>query len=257
MGKFDGYLICSDVDGTFHMGDTIAVNSEAVKYFTDLGGRFTFATGRTVDYLLRPDLNVVINAPACLFNGSVVYDYQAKRLLLKKRVDFTLEAFLQSVAPMADSIGHLYLYDNHTGDGLIFDDLTKIPADCAQLKSLKVICTFRSPAEADRFQAFARQLPLAKSSYISKSWGVGVEFNAMDSTKGHALDFIKAHLGNIHTAIGIGDYENDIPLLTHADMGVAVDNALPAVKQVADRIVCSGDKYALQDLIRQLDREIP
>ena len=30
MGKFDGYLICSDVVGNFLMGDTIAFNSEAV-----------------------------------------------------------------------------------------------------------------------------------------------------------------------------------------------------------------------------------
>lgn len=253
MGKFDGYLICSDVDGTFHMGDTIAVNSKAVKYFTDNGGRFTFVTGRTVDYLRRPDLHDIINAPACLFNGSVVYDYQNEQLLLEKRVSFTLGTLLEAIAPQRDSIERLYAYDSFTGDGLIFDDPASIPESACPLRPLKIICTFRTPEEADRFQLFAQQLPLSHNSYISKSWAVGVEFNAFDGTKGDALDFIKHYLGNIHTAIGIGDYENDIPLLTHADLGVAVENALPAVKAAADKIVCHAKDYALRELIESLE----
>lgn len=253
MGKFDGYLICSDVDGTFHMGDTIAANSEAVKYFTDNGGRFTFATGRTVEYLYRPDLHDIINAPACLFNGSVVYDYQSEKLLREKRVNFCLGELLTHILPWKNSITRLYAYENSHGEAMIFEDLTCVPESAFSLCSLKIICTFQTPEEADRFQLFAQQLPLAQNSYISKSWGVGVEFNAFDGTKGHALDFIKDYLGNIHTAIGIGDYENDIPLLTHADMGVAVDNALPAVKAAADKIVCHAKDYAIRDLIESLE----
>ena len=48
MKIFSGYLICSDVDGTFSVNTvTVKNNIEAVKYFTQNGGRFTIATGRT------------------------------------------------------------------------------------------------------------------------------------------------------------------------------------------------------------------
>ena len=41
VGKFDGYLICSDLDGTFKGGgDTIEVNSKAVKYSPGCPGEY-------------------------------------------------------------------------------------------------------------------------------------------------------------------------------------------------------------------------
>lgn len=50
LGKFDGILICSDIDGTIlensTFGSIFEKNAEAVKHFTDNGGRFTFITGR-------------------------------------------------------------------------------------------------------------------------------------------------------------------------------------------------------------------
>lgn len=253
MGKFDGYLILSDVDGTFHFGDTIEINSEAVRYFTANGGRFAFATGRTVDYLLRPDLNEIINAPACLFNGSVVYDYREKKLLRELRLDFTLKEFFRRIRPVTGLLNGVYAYDSYTGEGIVLKDLTQLPPYAEDVRSLKLVCTSPTEEMADRFRAFALETPFFETSVISKSWSVGVEFNPKEGTKGHALDFIKESLGNIHTAIGIGDYENDIPLLTHGDIGIAVGNAQPAVKALADRVVCDAREYALRELIGLLD----
>lgn len=48
MKKFEGYLIVSDLDGTFlgKQSRIVERNVEAVRYFTENGGLFTFATGR-------------------------------------------------------------------------------------------------------------------------------------------------------------------------------------------------------------------
>ena len=68
MGKFDGILICSDIDGTIlensTFGSIFEKNAEAVKYFTDNGGRFTFITGRYKFFLRDMPLYPLINAPA-------------------------------------------------------------------------------------------------------------------------------------------------------------------------------------------------
>ena len=49
MGKFDGIFIASDMDGTL-LDDTHAIQREtiqALEYFTQNGGYFSLATGRT------------------------------------------------------------------------------------------------------------------------------------------------------------------------------------------------------------------
>lgn len=249
MGKFDGYLICSDVDGTFHMGDSIPGNSEAIEYFTRNGGSFTFCTGRTVDYLLRPDLNRLINAPACLFNGSVIYDYRENRLLFQKQLCFSLGCLWEVLAPVRELIRQVYIYQNYKDEGIILDNPGELPPEVAQLRGLKILFTTDAPEHTRLLRDFALGLPLADCCYISMTWGLGLEFNPAEGTKGHSLTFIKNHLGNIHTAIGVGDYENDIPLLTHGDIGAAVENALPQVKAAASILLPHAAQCAFPALI--------
>ena len=48
MGKFDGILLCTDLDDTLLTTDKRVSdeNSKAIEYFKSEGGLFTFATGR-------------------------------------------------------------------------------------------------------------------------------------------------------------------------------------------------------------------
>ena len=70
------------------------------------------------------------------------------------------------------------------------------------------------------------------------------------------MKFIKNYLGNIHTSVGVGDYENDISLLNDADIGVAVGNATDELKKVADIIVKPASEYAIKDLIEILESKV-
>ena len=49
--------------------------------------------------------------------------------------------------------------------------------------------------------------------------------------------------------VAIGDYTNDLELLREADVAVAVGNALPEVKAVADHVICTNDEDAIAYLI--------
>ncbi|MBQ1283660.1 MAG: HAD hydrolase family protein [Clostridia bacterium] len=58
--KFDGYLICSDHDGTVaEWGELLQVNIEAIKYFQDNGGIFTVATGRRHDFVAEKYAGII------------------------------------------------------------------------------------------------------------------------------------------------------------------------------------------------------
>ena len=53
MKRYEGILLCSDLDGTLYTSGTKQIspeNLEAVKYFIANGGQFTFASGRPPEY---------------------------------------------------------------------------------------------------------------------------------------------------------------------------------------------------------------
>ncbi len=70
------------------------------------------------------------------------------------------------------------------------------------------------------------------------------------------MDFIKAQLKTVHTAVGIVDFDNDLKLIQHADIGVAVENAVEKLKQSADWIVRPCKEASVKDLIERLELKI-
>ena len=83
MGKFDGILFCTDLDGTIYKNDkTISKrNKDAIEYFKSEGGRFTFITGRLPYYTGYAYNSINPNAPFGCINGGGVYDGESKRYI--------------------------------------------------------------------------------------------------------------------------------------------------------------------------------
>ena len=52
--------------------------------------------------------------------------------------------------------------------------------------------------------------------------------------------------------VAVGDADNDLPMLRHAGLGVAMGNATPAAKDVADRVIGDHNGEALGLLIEEL-----
>lgn len=253
MGKFDGFLICSDLDGTFWRGDDGRKNFEAVKYFTKNGGHFAVTTGRNISHLKENKLDSIVNAPCCLLNGSIIYDYSEDKTIWEKQVEYTLCEFLEAIKPVAQEVTEFTMF----GKENVFFKYTDIPENLLNMHSYKMLCMFENCEAADKFVTATTAMDFFKAnSYISKSWDIGVEFNPIDATKGTAIEYIKRHLGSIHTSIGIGDYDNDIPLLKCADIGVAVGNAVDGVKKVADFTVNPCTEAAIKDLIEKIEKGI-
>lgn len=70
-----------------------------------------------------------------------------------------------------------------------------------------------------------------------------LEFFDPGAGKGHGLDALLELLHLPHEAvIAIGDGENDIPLFARAGLAVAMGNASPAVRQVADTVIGGNDE---------------
>lgn len=256
MGKFSGYLICSDVDGTFYCPEQDNENMQAVRYFIDNGGKFTFTTGRMADHLRQKGFLPIINAPVCLCNGSIIYDYATDRMLRCSALEFTVQAFIDAIRDVPVPIKEFHVFYADMSQSTCYDSLQDVHEEDMKIRPAKLLCKFYTEEQANAFKESVLHAPFFTDTYICKSWAFGVEFNAANATKGHALEFIKEYLGDIHTAVGIGDYENDLPLLQHADLAVAVENAQECLKDIADVIVKDYKQYAMKDLIAYLESKL-
>ena len=104
MGKFDGVLICTDLDGTLYRKDkTISQeNKEAIEYFKREGGYFTFITGRLPYYSTDAFKAVQPNVPFGCINGGGLYDGSAKEYVWKTELEreaLTLVAHIENLYP--------------------------------------------------------------------------------------------------------------------------------------------------------------
>ena len=85
MAKYDGILICTDLDGTLSDKNGIISkeNAEAIRYFKANGGKFTLSTGRSAPFFMgdntvftRSGLEFLPNVPVVTHNGASVFDFE-------------------------------------------------------------------------------------------------------------------------------------------------------------------------------------
>lgn len=258
MGRFDGILLCSDIDGTLtyngKFDEVFEKNKSAIRYFTDNGGKFTLITGRYKSFITKNNLTSVINAPAGIFNGAAVYDYKNDKLLSLTRINHTLCELISAADKMKEYIVRINpVIDMYTADTDTADELVK--EDTLQRHPIKVIYVFDTPEHAVESEKYLSEADEFSDCFVSRSWHVGVEIQNAAATKGHAARRIKKLTG-AHTLITIGDFENDIPMLKLADIGAAVGSAPDYVKAAADIVVKPCRDGAVSDIIQRIEKSL-
>ena len=262
MDKFKGYLICTDCDGTLTdgNGNLSEENARAIKYFQDEGGLFTLATGRFPEHVNLFQDSLQINAPIVSLNGTVLYDVQNHKLINKwtmKKSD--CQELLEYVNIHWRQVWEYWL--NYTHHDSVGYKPMEYPLDDKSLAQLfdtlpeemyKIVIV--QPEEITPLIQQDLKEKFGDKFRLDTSWPNGLEIQNIHSGKGVAVQYMKEHLDvDIHTTVGIGDYENDISLLECADIGYAVDNALLCVKNAADRITVSNNESAIAKVIMDLE----
>jgi hypothetical protein len=79
-----------------------------------------------------------------------------------------------------------------------------------------------------------------------------LEITAKGVTKGNGVAVLAEALGiRQQEVIAVGDSENDISMLSYAGLGIAMENAIPAVKNVASYITESNNNNGIARVIRK------
>lgn len=258
--KFDGILICSDHDGTFASnGEVLPENKKAIEYFQNNGGFFTVATGRRSNFIReRYEEIIKPHVPLILANGTMLYNLTDDRLidtdfLSKGDYDIVFDAFNH-----ADGGKNLRIeFEDDTAwlkIGESDQDTIKTTLDNRPIS--KFVIDFDNPEDTLKLQDYL--LNKYESKYtIVRAWPTGLEIFSKTSGKDRYIVKVKEIIENaynvkINTVIGIGDYENDIPLIKAADVGIAMGNAPDNVKEHADIIIGNCDENGFAEYIYSL-----
>lgn len=74
-----------------------------------------------------------------------------------------------------------------------------------------------------------------------------------DASKGNAVELLAGHLGiRREEVVCIGDNENDLTMIEYAGCGVAMGNAVPKVKAIADFETRTNNEHGVAYAIEKL-----
>ena len=246
-------LIALDVDGTLLTpdGQITQATVDAIAQARAQGVKVVLATGRsgqeTSDFARRAGCNQL----AVSLSGALIVDTDGS---------FLFESFLDREALLAvrelvirgavTSYVGLYTKEGGAPTTCTMQELVDNFAEYEKMQHYKSVLVCKSEEEAIAAQRLAETL-IPDGYFAVRSWPVGLEILKKSASKGEALKFMKKRLG-ARLTVAAGDYENDAEMLVSADIGYAVENAVPTVKAVADRITVSVRDAAIAKIIEEL-----
>ena len=269
--KFSNVMIITDLDGTFYKttGGVPESNLEAVDYFKKNGGLFTIASGRT-PCAMGCDTEFftpLTNAPAVLCNGAYLYDFKSKERI--SEVELNYKKAVEIANAVHREFPHVYARISIGGnefrlvEGCEFD-VTDGKYSVKGTKSTDISNWTRISFDTDRETADAirERFEDEYKQYFAfmKACPEIYEFQDIRGTKGQGLDRLREYLkatglaGEALKIYAVGDFENDLDLLTHADVAACPENALDCVKAIASVHLCHCNDGAIADLIGKIER---
>jgi Cof subfamily protein (haloacid dehalogenase superfamily) len=252
---FDRTLVWED--GRLHDRTLAALRATRV-----VGLDVIVVTGRMVQSVRRYLEPANLGEPVICYQGAVVVDADGKWLRhepipleLAREAITAVEAEGYGLNVYVDDELYVSVVTNEARDyagfqgleihevGNLLDWLSEAPT--------KLVCV-GDPNGLDGVEVRMKE-EFGERMYISKSLPYFLEFAAPGVTKGAGLDFLAAHMGfTRERTIAFGDGENDVELIEWAGYGIAVENAHPRVKAVADWICPSAEEQGVAQVLEAL-----
>ena len=257
-------LLVADIDGTIVTSRREITPGvlDAVRAARARGVRVLLATGRiwmsAEPYIRR----IGADAPAILYNGGLVYDFERNEEWRRVHLDYAhARAVLEILRGFPDVQPHLYVGDRvYAGtaneitdryrrkDGLrveeVGDLIEFLPRD-----PMKILIIGARP-NLERVAAEIRAHPMPINTVFSEE--TYFEILPTGSSKGVALRFVAERLGvPLPAVVAVGDNLNDLEMIQTAGLGVAMGNAPEALREAAGYVAPTNDEEGVRDVIER------
>lgn len=250
----DKKILFTDLDGTL-LNDKREVpqnNQNAIKKAIANGHHIAIATGRPLPSAIKLIEDLGLTLPGCMaitYNGGLIYDCHAKKVVAKKTLPLSNLRKLLDYAYSSHLHSHTYSNDEiiserETSELKQYSHNIKIPyrivsdvtIDLAEEPVKAIVIDYHNRKRLEEFLESIR--PWAEQHF---SCGFSspslLEFGPPHTSKGTAITYLCDYLGiPIENSIAAGDEENDITMLQAAHIGVAMANASSSIKKYANYI---------------------
>jgi len=243
-------LLACDLDGTL-MDETFTFTPRvkaAVAQAMDRGVAVTIATGRAYPSALSFARELGITLPLICTQGGLVKDPLTGHVLYQAIMSLSLA---REVIALSQQRGwHLTFYvddqvylTGFRGPRLFYDQMFSLPLRVVSDFSVAIarppdkFIIIAEPEEADAIVPELRE-QFAGRLRVVRSHRNFVEGNPLGASKGQALAHLAAWLGICQSqTAAVGDNDNDADMLAWAGLGMAMGNAHPDLKAIADVIL--------------------
>lgn len=265
------YLVFCDMDNTLLTAKegVPSCNRAVIKLFTQLGGRFTVATGRPPESIRAALGDIPLSLPAISCNGALLYDFSTDAVLRHATLnraqastairDIMLKFPGIGVEVMAGA-GEMYVVqaNRYTHAHQVDEGLSSVACPLESVPDGWVKVVFAADPETIRkLGQFAKTRFYGRDNYFLATNSIYLEIMPGGVGKATGMRDLCALLDEpIEHTIVIGDYYNDLEIMKEAGHSVAVANAPAEVKATADEVtICSCAEGAVGEYLYSLIRK--
>ena len=259
-------LAALDMDGTLLNSDheTTEYTRRVIDRAARAGGIIALSTGRALSELWthleqNPGIAYVIGE-----SGACIYDAKRREIIHKivledadvdaiftaaEGMDAMVQCFIDNQSYMTGESDAAMIAHHVQDFASAFRAGSKVIDDAAALcrqspgRVSKVNLYFARGDDRERYPGRIRGLNVA----LKDSVGIGWEISPPGADKAQGLRFLCRHLGiPVEQAMAVGDGGNDLDIMGAAGLGVAMGNAIPPVRDMADFVTddCDHDGAA-------------
>lgn len=266
-------ILYTDLDGTLltSQKEISKENMDAIHKMLNAGKKLVLASGRPLHSILErkntlgiPDENVYVTA----FNGAQIYDCAQHKVLAEYRVPMDIAQQLFDVAQQEKV--HLQTFEDKTvisyaDDAELAYYTSLVPSNIIIHNQLSQVMQ-QGPFKLlgiDMQEPVTGRLAKFRSLVLSSSFAADIdsvfshatylEFIHKDAGKGNGLIHLCEQLHiSPEAAIAVGDEENDLSMISAAGLGIAMQNAVPSLKEKAAYITENdNDHHAIAEIIHK------
>ena len=257
-------LVASDIDGTLIRTDG-TLSPRTLDVIDALPVPFVLVTGRPVRWLQQLYDQMPEPVAAVCANGAIVYDPHADEIL---RADpLSVDLLLDVSKRLRDAVPDIALaVEVDDGRRFFYEEAWPLrwsgetssvrvlatPEELTSAPAVKLLARSASHDPAAFYELVSRTLGGVAESTHSSS-GALVEISAAGVTKAAGLAWICERDGiDASEVVAFGDMPNDLPMLAWAGRAVAMGNAHPAVREVADEVTLTNDEDGVAHYLTSL-----
>ena len=262
------YLVFCDMDNTLLTAKEgiPSCNRTVIKLFTQLGGRFTVATGRPPESIRAALGDIQLSLPAISCNGSLLYDFSTDTVLRRATLDRKQATLaIQDVVRQFPRIGVEVMA--HAGEMFVVQANEYTHAHQVDEKITGVTCPLDSvpdgwvkvvfasdPETIRKLSQYAKTRYYGRENYFLATNSIYFEIMSGGVGKASGLRDLCTLLGEpLQKTIVIGDYYNDLEIMQTAGHSVAVANAPSEVRAAADEVTtCTCTDGAVGEYLYKL-----